>query len=142
MSKKHIIIAISIIIVIGLGGYLATKMYNKPHINIAEASPDLILNSDEILTDFQSDETSANKKYLNQIIQVKGKVGHIGAANGNGVIVFNNNNISAQGSVICHILEGENNKIMQLKEGQDIIIKGVCTGYLMDVILIRCVIIN
>ncbi|MCB0371383.1 MAG: hypothetical protein KDD31_00060 [Muricauda sp.] len=138
MSKKNILILLAVLTI--LGGYLGIRMYNKPHVNVAESDPDLVLFSQTLLDDFESDEISANEKYLEQIIQVTGKIQKLGTANGNGTITLTNG--TSIGSVICHLSEKENKKMVSLREGQEIMVKGICTGYLMDVILINCVLVN
>jgi len=40
------------------------------------------------------------------------------------------------------MLAESSNDIQNLKEGQIVVLKGVCTGFLMDVILVRCVLVN
>jgi len=139
MNKKKIIFILLAILLI-LGGYIAIRMYNKPHVNVAESDPDIVLLSNTLLDDFENDEISANEKYLEQIIQVTGKIQKLGTANGNGTITLTNGN--SMGSVICHLSEKENKKVVSLREGQEIIVKGICTGFLMDVILINCVLVN
>lgn len=138
MNKKNILILLAVLAI--LGGYLGIRMYNKPHVNVAESDPDLVLFSQTLLDDFESDEISANEKYLEQIIQVTGKIQKLGTANGNGTITLTNG--TSMGSVICHLSEKENKKMVSLREGQEIMVKGICTGYLMDVILINCVLVN
>ncbi|MER3317552.1 MAG: hypothetical protein RIB79_04605 [Allomuricauda sp.] len=139
MNKKKIILILLAVLII-LGGYLAISLYNKPHVDVAEADPDIVLFSNTLLDDFENDEISANAKYLEQIVQVTGKVQKLGTANGNGIITLTGEN--SLGSVICHLSEKENKKVVSLREGQEIIVKGICTGFLMDVILINCVLVN
>ena len=138
MNKKNILLLLAALAI--LGGYLGIRMYNKPHVNVAESDPDLVLFSQTLLDDFESDEISANEKYLEQIIQVTGTIQKLGTANGNGTITLTSG--TSMGSVICHLSEMENKKMVSLREGQEIMVKGICTGYLMDVILINCVLVN
>ena len=123
-----------------VSAYLAVTIYNKPHINVSRATPKVSLIAKTLLDDFQLDENLANTKYLEQIIQVTGKISHLDIANGNGIVVLKDGN--SFGSIMCHLSPEENEKLVTLKEGQSITIKGICTGYLMDVILIKCILIN
>ena len=137
MSKKEKIIfpallAITLIIFFGL------KEYNKPHVNVVKATPDIITNSEEIINEFQDNEGFANKKYLDQIVQVSGRISKIEASENNDIIITFLNNKTSFGTVICHLSSSENKELINLKEGQNIVVKGICTGYLMDVILVRC----
>jgi hypothetical protein len=44
--------------------------------------------------------------------------------------------------VVCYLVKDEFKKSAQIKEGQEVVLKGICTGFLMDVILVKCIIIN
>jgi DNA/RNA endonuclease YhcR with UshA esterase domain len=130
---------ISGILVLGIiGAFIAYKMYNKPHVNVEEASADISITADKILNDFSSDENSANLKYLDKIIEVKGVVSEINIEKG--IITIETNDDF--GNVICHLSEEASRKISGLQEGQIIVVKGICTGFLMDVILVKCEFIN
>jgi DNA/RNA endonuclease YhcR with UshA esterase domain len=130
---------ISGILVLGIiGAFIAYKMYNKPHVNVEEASADISITADKILNDFSSDENSANLKYLDKIIEVNGVVSEINIEKG--IITIETNDDF--GSVLCHLSEEASRKISGLQEGQIIVVKGICTGFLMDVILVKCEFIN
>jgi DNA/RNA endonuclease YhcR with UshA esterase domain len=136
MKIKKIIIGILVLGIIG--AFIAYKMYNKPHVNVEEASADISITADKILNDFSSDENSANLKYLDKIIEVKGVVSEINIEKG--IITIETNDDF--GNVICHLSEEASRKISGLQEGQIIVVKGICTGFLMDVILVKCEFIN
>lgn len=136
MKIKKIIIGILVLGIIG--AFIVYKTYNKPHVNVEEASVDISITADKILNDFSSDESSANLKYLDKIIEVKGVVSEINTEKG--IITIETNDDF--GSVLCHLSEEASRKIGGLQQGQIIVVKGICTGFLMDVILVKCEFIN
>ena len=136
MKIKKIIIGILVLGIIG--AFIVYKTYNKPHVNVEEASVDISITADKILNDFSSDESSANLKYLDKIIEVKGVVSEINTKKG--IITIETNDDF--GSVLCHLSEEASRKIGGLQQGQIIVVKGICTGFLMDVILVKCEFIN
>ena len=138
MNIKKISIAILVLGI--LGALVAYKMYNKPHVNVADETADITLTANTILNDFSSDESIANTKYLEKIIEVKGVISDIKIEKEKGIITLKTNDDF--GSVLCHLSKESTQKISSLKEGQLIRIKGICTGFLMDVILVKCEIIN
>lgn len=123
-----------------IAAFIAYKTYNKPHINVATFKSDISLSADTILNDFTLDENAANVAYLDKIIQVNGTISDIKLENGKGIIALQTNDDF--GSVLGHLSDTATKKINALKVGQSIILKGICTGYLMDVILVKCEIIN
>jgi DNA/RNA endonuclease YhcR with UshA esterase domain len=138
MSLKKIILAILILGIVG--AFVGYKMYNKPHVDVAEASADINTSANKILEEFSTDETTANAKYLEKIVAVKGEISEIKIEKEKGIITLKTNDDF--GSVLCHLSEKSTHKINTLKVGQTITVKGICTGYLMDVVLVKSEINN
>ncbi|MDX1326596.1 MAG: hypothetical protein R3299_02750, partial [Arenibacter sp.] len=88
----------------------------------------------------ENNELEANKKYSDQLIMVKGPIDAISTLKGNKVLALKP--AGSASSVICHMLPEEGEKVGHLKVGQTITIKGVCTGYLLDVIMVRCMLVQ
>ncbi len=140
IGKTRIILINSVLIVVLIIVYIAVTLLNKPHINISEKVPNHSIEATQVLQDFQSNETQANSKYLDQILQVTGTISDLDITNEKGVISLSADD--SFGSILCHLDAKEITKTKTLKLGQSITIKGMCTGYLMDVILVKCVIVN
>ena len=89
----------------------------------------------ELLEAFEGDEYLANKKYLDKIIEVKGNISKI--EDHKSIYIDTENPLS---SIIFEMEEGQD--ITSLKVGDVITIKGLCTGYLMDVVMVRSILID
>tara|TARA_R110002049_G_scaffold107950_4_gene255864 strand:+ start:11930 stop:12346 length:417 start_codon:yes stop_codon:yes gene_type:complete len=133
-------IGLVILITLIIGGFFLNKLYNKPHININNVKADITLTANKIFTDFSSDEILANKLYLDQIIQVKGTVSKIELENNKGIVTLQTKDDF--GSVLCYLADNFSINIKDVKIGQELSLKGICTGFLMDVVLVKCIIIN
>ena len=120
--------------------FLILKQMNKEHINVEETAPDLIISVDQILSDYQNDEEQANKLYTDKIVQLKGEISKISMQDGNTTFTLISPNFDA--TVICSFQAEENNNVLSFKKGDEISLKGICTGYLLDVVLVNCVILN
>ena len=138
MKKYNIIIVILIVGFVGV--FVAYKMYNKPHVNVVETKSDITLSASKILNDFSTDENAANKLYLEKIIKINGTISELNIEKERGIITLKTRDNF--GSVLCHLSEGGMKKMKSLKVGQTITLKGICTGFLMDVILVKCEIIS
>lgn len=138
MKTKRIISAVLLLAIVG--AIVAYKMYNKPHVDVADTKSDVLLTADKILSEFSLDENAANAKYLEKIIEVSGEIANITTEKEKGIITLKTNDDF--GSVLCHLSEASTKKMQSLKIGESIKLKGICTGFLMDVILIKCEIIN
>jgi DNA/RNA endonuclease YhcR with UshA esterase domain len=122
-----------LIIVAAVGWY----MYNKPHEGVAGVPADVQLTAHDLYDDFQKDENLANKKYLNKVVEVTGKVSDVQNVNGSYIILLSST--SDMGGVSCQLMKDESNKAKSVKKTDSLTIKGKCSGYLMDVNLVDCV---
>ena len=94
----------------------------------------------EILSEFAADETTANTKFLDKIVAVKGVILETRIEKEKGIITLKTNDDF--GSISCHLSAKATKKMDKLKVGEIVIVKGICTGYLMDVILVKSEITN
>lgn len=136
---KKILLAGLVLAVAGIGiGYY---MWNKPHQNIAKTKPAHTLAATSLVDAYQADEAAANDKFLGQVIEVSGEVTKVSMnADGTSQVMLKSNDLLA--SVTGNLQESEASYVESLKAGDQVTIKGECTGMLMDVILERCVISN
>ena len=130
---KKIVIAIGVLALFGAGvGYY---MFNKPLESTKSMTAHYSLSAEDLLMAFEEDESAANTKYLDKVLEIKGKVEKIDRKEGSTTVYLDANNPMSN---IIFKLEEPNSKI---KEGDDVIMKGICTGYLADVILVRALIV-
>ena len=118
----------------------ALKQYNKPHTNIRTSKPEMLMLSGSLIEAFEIDEGKATQLYTGKIIQISGTIFAVNTKDGNNIITFQDQ--VSQASVICHFDSEEALSLFNLEKGQKATIKGECSGFLLDVIMIRCVLIN
>lgn len=119
---------------------VAYNVYNKPHIDVVDAKADVLVTAENLFTEFSTDEATANAEYLDKIIQVKGIVQKLEIENGIGIVTLKTEDDF--GSVQCNLSTEAKNDFNVLKENELVTIKGICTGYLMDVVLVKSEIVN
>lgn len=120
MKKKAAII----IIFIAILGFLGYSYIYKGHRNFASENPMAINSVYELMEDFRKDESSANKKYLDKVIQIKGKVTQVDAAQ---------NTITIDGKLFSSF---QANDFKEVKLHDAITVKGRFIGY--DELLEEC----
>ncbi len=118
--------------------FYGLRQYYKPHINIAKSTAEYKLSVDDLLDKYISNETLAEKEISGKIIEVSGVVKEISLDETKNIIVLKGNDAN----VICHLQKSEIGKIQNIKENTKIIIRGNCSGFLLDVMLTDCIIIN
>ena len=136
---KRTLLAITTLIFLTIFSY-GFYLYNKPHHSIAEDAPAYKLEAKTLISDYESNENIANSKYLGKIVELHGVIAEKtiddkGTCN----VVLQGQDISG---VQCSLQSNAYACIKSLKEGQEIIIKGICTGMLMDVVLVDCVCVD
>jgi flagellar basal body-associated protein FliL len=137
-NRKKIVtwILLSVLVTLGTGGLVGYKMYTKPHRNVSNAKS-IQLNAEALAATYESNEVNANTAYLDKVLEVKGEINEVSKnQNGETVITLKGTDMSA---VIC-TLEGISTP--DIKPGSTKVLKGICTGFLTDVVMVRCVLQN
>jgi tRNA_anti-like len=119
-----------------IGSIYGWNEFNRKHAATSEIEAVFTKTAAELVQDFETDENKANQTYNDKVVAVKGNI----------VKLENNDSIhnvilkgtTAMSSVLCQFEKSDPEIFENKKEGDEIIIKGVCTGLLMDVILVRC----
>lgn len=122
------------VVLIGVGIY----MYNKPHQNIKKAKADFELEATELFSQFETNEANANTQYLDKVVQVTGSVKETGTDD-EGQISITLDAGNSMFGIICKLDDLTKHKRTSFQPGEKVTLKGVCTGMLMDVVLVRCV---
>lgn len=136
--KKKIFLALSIMIIAGVS--YGIYLFNKPHQSVSKAEPDFQLPSTSIVSEYEKDENSANQKFNGKVVEVTGIVAEK-TKDEQGKL-----NVTLQGEDIagigCVFEPAAQLKAATLAEGQEVKIKGICTGILMDVVMVDCVVVD
>ena len=137
-SKLKIALVFFIVLIVALTA--AVVYYNKPHVDVKNSDAAFVLTAENLISEYQANEVGTTAKYSERVIQVEGKVFEISTLKGNSIITLKDETLES--SIICHMLPEENKKALQILKGQNISIKGISTGYLMDVIMVRCTLVE
>lgn len=119
---------------------VALYVFRKPVENVANKKTDFVLTSSELVNDFEGNETTANKKYVDKIIEVSGVVAEISNDTTGQTLILRE--ADAVSGVSCSFAKSQSTEISSIKVGEKAKIKGQCAGYLMDVKLNKCAISN
>jgi hypothetical protein len=132
MIKKMKIPIVLLLLVAVAGGIFGWFFYwNKPQTSIQDASS-VSVSANELFTRYSADEQEANKTYIDKIVSVTGEVSSVAKNNEGKTVVMLKTNDPMFG-INC-TMEQE----VAIKTGETLTLKGICTGYLTDVVVIRC----
>ena len=113
---------------IGLTAIVGYKLYNKPHRNVEDEEA-VRVDAAELFDEFQTDEKAANLRYLDKAIEVKGTISEmLTNQDGQAVLVLKTNDPLF--GISCTMTDP-----VTVQPGMHVTIKGICTGYLSDVVM-------
>lgn len=127
------------ILVLGLiGGAYGLYLFNKETPSLRDVDHDFKIQSEDLFSDFENDESLANQKFNGKVLLLTGKVVDVNKKEQGSYITLEAG--SDFGAVSCKL--DSTVSASQVVPGEDIQLKCQCTGYLMDVMLNRCVIVD
>ncbi|MEM8909137.1 MAG: hypothetical protein AAGD05_14925 [Bacteroidota bacterium] len=114
--------------------------YDQPHQNMNGAKASVVVDAQRLFAAYSNDEASANAQYLDQVVQVSGIIARIEQATSGlpSIVLATTDGLFG---VICQLDEQTKHPTFDYQAGDAITLKGMCTGMLMDVVLVRCVIV-
>lgn len=121
---------IGALVVFALGSVVAYRLYNKPHRSVEDESAYTRISASALFSAFDRNEAEANMKYLDEVIVVDGTVSEI-FSNQEGEPVI----LLKTGDPLFGISCTMDGGIANVKPGMRVKVKGICTGYLSDVVL-------
>jgi hypothetical protein len=138
--KTYIKTALFVVSFIALLAILAALYYyNLEHSDTSKAKPDFIISASLLQKEFEDNETAASTKYINKIIEVSGKISSVKTGDNN-ITSISLETGSPLSSVICtfHASIDPSKFIL----GEEVTLRGECSGFLMDVLLNNCALIS
>ncbi len=138
MYKKIIII---VLLCFGVAGTVGAYLYFKPARSYRNSKPELTVAAREIIHDYATGEMTANQKYLNKVVEVHGIVNDI-SEDDLGVANINLSFDNEMAMVSCSMDTTVKADFSEIKKGDFVRIKGLCTGMLMDVVLVKAVMVK
>jgi len=133
MKQKIIFILIAGLVIAGSMYYYT---FHKGHesISVQREKSELQVSAQELLHDFLIDETASNEKFGNKVIEVSGILKNVTETSaGYQAVLISKTEKDA--TVICNFDRLADVKLDTLSIGKQITVKGICTGYLFDVVI-------
>ena len=136
---KKYIIYFGLIILVGIGlMYYYTQRDSRNDIRYRKPVEDISALS--LFQAFDQDEQAADHRFLGKTVKVSGQIQSIETSPEKTTISLDTGD--PMSAVICEMNNNLQSDFSQLKEGQVLALKGECSGKLMDIILVNCVLEN
>lgn len=138
MHKKigYKILLLGVIIIFSIWAHMVIQQPALSNVSNIDSATNLRV--DELIKLFQGNELQSTATYTNQVISVHGTIKDISFLNNRNTIILESENFK-KNFVICDMSPISNKVISELTIGDTISLKGICKGYLLDVILLNCI---
>lgn len=133
MKRKTIlIIGIIVTVLIAGGAYIGMTMFNKKNPDIENLKTDFTISADELIGEFESNDTEANTKYTDKVLEISGPVSKtIPGDSITSVVMDPGKSLT----ITIEIYSRYNEMAKNLNEGDQVTIKALYIGYVFDPML-------
>jgi hypothetical protein len=134
--KKWVKITLFAVVIIAVGVvWFGLHEFNLKHPDTSKVKPDFIVKATALQKEFEANEKEASAKYIKKIIEVSGTIATITPADSThiNVALKTGSDIS---TVICTFAATADHS--KFRTGEEITLRGECSGFLMDVLLNNC----
>ncbi|PRX57907.1 OB-fold protein [Flagellimonas meridianipacifica] len=138
--RKSLILFIILLLGLFLLRYVNDTIQKKPNENGVSTEAELHVTSKDLVASFLSNEELANATYVEKTLEVEGIVKEVTFLN-------NRYTVLLQGSgeymcIMCDMKEDQVAQVQTLSKGDSVVLKGICKGFLMDAVLLNCVLVK
>lgn len=124
---------LGILVLVGLigGGFMYWYTFHKPHRNVEREKAAFSMTADELFNAYDSDESAANEKYLDQVIELEGTIMELSDSQDGRSLVVLEAEAAMLGGASIRLAEGQSSD--GLETGQSVKLKARCVGMDMEV---------
>lgn len=137
LNKKNIYVLLMLVAFSAIFCFAFIYFNKSSSTDTANEQTEMRTTSENLIASFIKNEHAANNKFVERILEVDGVIKDITFENGCYSIILQVQDNTTY--IICEMKTDQNKKIESLKKNNEITIKGICKGFLMDVILLDCI---
>jgi len=131
MKRNLKIVIIICLIAAAIGGFVAYKMWNKPHADASEMEG-IKVSAIDLYKAFETNEQQANTTYVGKVLEISGAIAEIENTDSIARVIFSVPDATF-GSVRVSMDKRHSEDVKSLAPAQNIVVKGFCSGFLSDV---------
>lgn len=139
-KNRWYLLAVILVIAVMLCTYAYKEFMRKPA-DLDKSDAVESMAASDLYNLYSNYEDSANKKYLGKILEITGSVVEIENQQDTLLTILLGDSLQT-GRISCLIDKKQTAAAKNILLGDVLKLKGICTGYLMDVELNRCVIVK
>jgi len=140
MKGNKTLIFFGILIILLAGAFIVyLTIFQSSESSVEKTAVDIKISAEELVNSFESDEQEANARYLDKVLQVNGNIESI--SEDDMYISITLKKPEAISGVICSF-DKSTLENTGFQTGNNITVKGICAGYLIDVVLTKCALVE
>lgn len=137
-SRRTILIIFSIVLLV-VASISFWYVFRSSDTSVEKQNVDVEMSASELITSFESNEQEANNLYLGKVLRVNGTLNDISVEQD--AVSLTLKEEGHMSGIICSFDPASVNA-GSLQTGQPITVKGICTGYLLDVVMNKCSVVE
>jgi len=138
MKKKILLSLLLLVLVTGAGTWYYVFVYSANHHRSAAEEKTIDIAATQLVTEYQTNETASNAKYLNKALKIVGEVSEVKKdQEGKTTVTIKSNDAFA--NVFCTL---QSPSATSPTVGSKICLKGFCTGFLSDVVIKDAIVVT
>jgi len=139
MNRKQIFLIAGSILAIIILIIVVKWIFQPASKSVQKKEAEFMFGASALVNEFIIDEQMANSLYLDKIIQVNGTIDNI--TDDGSVVVVSLKDPESSSGVLCSF-DKSSLSVEKLALGNTLTVKGICTGYLLDVVLTKCALVE
>jgi hypothetical protein len=135
MKTRYWYLLIFIVLALVVAVWVWKYTFRPAESTVSGQKADAEIAATQLLQSFETNEADANALYLDKILMVSGTVESV-TEDSLGISVYLKDS-DAMAGIMCSF-DKDYRQASALQKGLPVTVKGICTGYLMDVVLNKC----
>lgn len=116
------------------------SIFNYKGIDTRKAKTEISLTANELLKDLNEEDEKQFEQYIEKALEIDGTIYQITYKAGKYSLLLRGDKIDAL--VLCEMEKDQAPLIELLKVGDEVKVKGILKGFLMDAILLNCIVLE
>lgn len=137
MKRKTLVYMTSALLLIA--SVIAVFKYYKPHRSVKKEEAAFKVSVSELVDAFSTDENEANTQYAGKIIEVRGALKEMILNDSTLILLMGDSTLPT--GVSCYLQRDQKDKYTTLTKGEEVLVKGVCNGMLLDVVIDKAILL-
>ncbi len=114
--------------------------YNYKNVDTRKAKTEISLTANELLTELNGNDEERFEQYIEKAMEIEGTIYQVTYRAGRYSLLLRGDKIDKL--VLCEMQKDQTPLIELLKVGDQVKVKGILKGFLMDAILLNCIVLE